>query len=67
MFSDFHFLHPLWLLGLFALGLPIWLLRHPPAEQSAWCKVCDVVLLFYLLLSRGKRTHGFSLTLLNVT
>ncbi len=52
--SQFHFLHPLWLLGLIPLGLLWWALwRQRGAEGSAWQKLIDPQLLPYLLVRDG--------------
>ena len=39
--SEFHFLRPIWLVGLLALPILIWLLHRLVARASAWRDVLD--------------------------
>ena len=39
--SEFHFLRPIWLVGLLGLPVLIWLLHRLVARASAWRDVLD--------------------------
>jgi Ca-activated chloride channel family protein len=54
--SQFHFLHPAWLLALIPLGLLLWFSFKNHASGSAWEKVIDPNLLSILLQGEDKNT-----------
>ena len=62
--SEFHFLRPIWLVGLLALPILIWLLHRLVARASAWRDVLDNDLAEPLLVSRGQRSRLRPLPLL---
>ena len=62
--SEFHFLRPIWLVGLLALPFLIWLLHRLVARASAWRDVLDNDLAEPLLVSRGQRSRLRPLPLL---
>lgn len=65
MFSEFHFLRPLWLLAALPLGLLIWYLRFSTSAARVWEKACDAHLLRHLLV-RDDRERHYPLALLAV-
>ena len=62
--SEFQFLRPIWLVGLLALPILIWLLHRLVARASAWRDVLDNDLVEPLLVSRGRRSRLRPLPLL---
>ncbi|MCP5425862.1 MAG: VWA domain-containing protein [Gammaproteobacteria bacterium] len=50
MFSEFHFLRPLWLLSLPVFALLLWGLRRRHTGDDAWRAICDPHLLPHLLV-----------------
>ena len=64
LLSEFHFLRPIWLVGLLALPILIWLLHRLVARASAWRDVLDNDLAEPLLVSRGQRSRLRPLPLL---
>lgn len=52
--NQFHFIEPLWLLGLIPAALILWrVLKHHSASSSAWQKVIDTKFLPFLLIKQG--------------
>jgi Ca-activated chloride channel family protein len=58
--EGFHFLRPLWLLGLAALPLLFWLAARPARDLGAWRRVLDPELLPHLVLdsAQARRRSG---------
>src|SRR5579871_1405084 len=55
LMHSFHFLHPVWLLGLpAALAIASWFTRHK-ARDGAWSRVIDAPLLNQLQLGEFRR------------
>lgn len=52
MITEFHFIRPLWLLGLIPLLVLVWYLLRTPVV-TAWNNVCDPHLLPFLLQKKG--------------
>ena len=50
MFNEFHFLRPIWLIGLAPLGLLLWRLSRGDGSTEVWRDVCDAHLLPFLLV-----------------
>lgn len=63
--DGFHFLRPLWLLGLLALPLLAWAWQSRRGQQSVWREAVDPHLLPHLLDARGSQRarHGLWLAL----
>jgi len=55
--SDFHFIRPLWLLGLIPLVAMVWLSWHKKWRIGNWQAVCDTDLLPYLLQDNASSLH----------
>jgi len=60
MISDFHFLRPLWFLGLPVLVTLLWLYTRRRAVSRSWQAVCDPVLLDFLLAGNSEGPKGRS-------
>ncbi|MEE9445965.1 MAG: VWA domain-containing protein [Cocleimonas sp.] len=54
--TQFHFLHPIWLVALLPLTLLLWLSFRAHAKGNAWEKVIDPNLLAVLLQGEDKHT-----------
>jgi len=52
--ANFHFLRPLWLLGLIPLALLLWRLSRLGRGAQAWARVCDPRLLPHLLVGTAE-------------
>lgn len=58
---DFHFIRPLWLLGLIPLGLLFFILKtHQSFQANQWHKVIDPELLKHLLKDGSQQNKSFS-------
>lgn len=66
MISEFHFLHPIWLLSLLPLAALLWLLYRKKAGNSTWSKVIDANLLPLLLKGSETKTSRISYVLLAI-
>lgn len=62
--TDFHFLRPLWLLGLVPLAWLWWRIRQRGKSSTAWQDICDPALLQHLLIFSGGRQGSTWLWLL---
>ncbi len=68
MINDFHFLRPLWLMGLPVLATLLWLYSRRQAVSRSWRAVCDPVLLSHLLVGGSERSKsGSSLSLMAIS
>ena len=64
VFAQFHFLRPLWLLGLLALPALLWLWRRQRDADEPWRAACDAHLLPHLLRAGGASRECWPQTLL---
>jgi Ca-activated chloride channel family protein len=64
--ADFHFLRPLWLLGLPLLALLLWGLWRRRRQQGQWAELCDPWLLPHVLIARPGRAQRHGLALLGL-
>ncbi len=56
--KQFHFIEPLWLLGLIPVLVIAWLLfKHQGSSQSAWKNIIDARFLPYLLVKQGAENN----------
>lgn len=61
MFSDFHFLRPLWLLMLLFWLVLVFVLRRQRPKLHGWMDVCDPHLLEHLLQSKAQHKRTTSM------
>jgi Ca-activated chloride channel family protein len=60
IFSEFHFLRPLWLLALFPLVLMLWWLWRRHVSSLSWQRVVDARLMPYVMIDQpGKKNSRF--------
>ncbi|TAN51682.1 MAG: VWA domain-containing protein [Methylococcaceae bacterium] len=64
--ADFHFLRPLWLLGLIPLILALWRLHRQKRQQGDWAALCDAWLLPHVLIDRPGHARRYGLLLLGL-
>ena len=64
MFSLFHFIEPLWLLGIFPLAFILWMVSNSQTHSKAWEKIIDPKLLPFLLQGEDKQSGNLAKWLL---